>query len=78
MRDSRIDVCFMIGNNIEGIIPFLFLLNEQEKTLASSKLFVERILRLSVTNPTMIGWLILDLSFNTLLLIAYPCKLLYA
>lgn len=63
--------------SFEGIIPSLFLLDRQEMTRASSKLFVQRILYLRILTPSLIAWLVLDLSFNTLMLLVYPCEFMY-
>lgn len=57
-----------------GIIPSIFFLRNQEKRRATSKYVVQRILHLHIANPIMIALILLDLCFNTFLLVSYPCK----
>ena len=61
-------------SSFPGIIPSLFFLKPQERKRVTSKHVVQRILHLHIANPRMIALVMLDLCFNTFLLVTYPCK----
>lgn len=61
-------------SKMDYILPALFMLNDKDMKRACSTYPVRRILELSMTDPSLLGLLTIDLSMHLLLIIAYDAQ----
>jgi len=64
-------------SNMDYILPALFMLNEQDMKRACLTYPVQRILELSMTDPSLLGILIFDLCVHILLVLAFDVQEYY-
>ena len=73
--EKREEVIMKISN-MDNILPALFMLNDDDMKRACKTYPVRRILQLSMSDPSLVGLLTVDLCMHLILIIAYDgeCK----